>query len=401
MAQPAPRKHQNQDSSVRFYPLALGKAPRSGNDWKVLLTREPLPQGFYEWLGERFLSRPPSPELLSIADAPFSAVYTSSIDPGLLNLFSTEGRQPEAILIGDPPPPILRSRRRIPVYHLFGRASAGILDFVPPGTTQSLSQRRLRHASAMLKTLNETATPLGLIVVDGYDPSRDWLRAEDLLAVLGDAPTCGVLWCGKEPDFSADDAETYKSLISEGVIVRDERSLARLLATLRASGEDLGQERWDEPGIISFSDGKQLITTARLRLSTQATAAIVDDGWLGFLPPLTSAVEQSAFAAFHSVPAGPLGLIEGLRSGFAITRDFESQLIGRVNRAIAQHHQETGAIVLHGQSGVGKSIALGRLAFAIREERSAAVLFAYNRLPQAIDVADFMAEVDKIGGLQS
>lgn len=379
--------------------LALGKAPRSGNDWKVLLTREPLPQGFYEWLGERFLSRPPSPELLSIADAPFSAVYTSSIDPGLLNLFSTEGRQPEAILIGDPPPPILRSRRRIPVYHLFGRASAGILDFVPPGTTQSLSQRRLRHASAMLKTLNETATPLGLIVVDGYDPSRDWLRAEDLLAVLGDAPTCGVLWCGKEPDFSADDAETYKSLISEGVIVRDERSLARLLATLRASGEDLGQERWDEPGIISFSDGKQLITTARLRLSTQATAAIVDDGWLGFLPPLTSAVEQSAFAAFHSVPAGPLGLIEGLRSGFAITRDFESQLIGRVNRAIAQHHQETGAIVLHGQSGVGKSIALGRLAFAIREERSAAVLFAYNRLPQAIDVADFMAEVDKIGGV--
>jgi hypothetical protein len=379
--------------------LALRKASRSGDDWKALLAREPLPQAFYEWLAERFLNRAPSPELLSISDATFSAVYTSSIDPGLLNLFCTEGRQPEAVLIGDPPPPVLRSRRRVPVYYLFGRAGAGVADFVPPSTNQSLSQRRLRHASAMLKTLNETATPLGLIVVDGYDPSRDWLRAEDLLAVLGSAPTGGVLWCGKEPEFSGDDAETYSSLVSEGVILRDERTLARLLATLRASGEDTGQERWDEPGIISFSDGKQFVTTARLRLSTQATAAIIDDGWLGFLPPLTAEGERSAFAAFHSVSAGPLGLIEGLRRGFAISRDFESRLNERVKRAITQHHQEPGAIILHGQSGVGKSIALGRLALSIRENRSAAVLFAYNRLPQAADVADFLAEVDKIGSV--
>jgi hypothetical protein len=128
--------------------------------------------------------------------------------------------------------------------------------------------------------------------------------------------------------------------------------VSRKRATLKASGEDLGQERWDEPGIISFSDGKQLITTARLRLSTQATAAIVDDGWLGFLPPLTGEAERSAFSGFHSVPAGPLGLIEGLRRGPAIRRDFEGQLNERVNRAIAQHHRETGAIILHGRSGV-------------------------------------------------
>jgi len=100
-----------------------------------------------------------------------------------------------------------------------------------------------------------------------------------------------------------------------------------VLAVLRARGDDSWRGRWDEPGIISFSDGKQLITTARLRLSTQATAAIIDDGWLGFLPPLSNEAEQSAFRAFHAVPAGPLGLIEGLRRGFAIVRDFETQLL--------------------------------------------------------------------------
>jgi hypothetical protein len=36
--------------------LALKKASKPGEGWKSLLSREPLPQGFYEWLGERFLN---------------------------------------------------------------------------------------------------------------------------------------------------------------------------------------------------------------------------------------------------------------------------------------------------------------------------------------------------------
>lgn len=379
-------------------PLALKKVSRTGDNWKALLSRDALPQGFFEWLSDRFLNRAPPQELLTIADTAFSAIYTSSIDPGLVNLFTTEGRQPEPILIGDPPPPVLRSRRRLPVFYLFGRAGAGTGDFTPPSTSQSLSQRRLRHASAMLKTINETATPLGLIVIDGYDPAADWLRSEDLLAVLGTAPERGVLWCGSEPELSEEDAETYSSLKDQGVIVRDGRSLGQLLALLRATGEEW-QQRWDEPGIISFADGKKLITTARLRLSTQASATIIDDGWLSFLPPLSGEVERSAFAAFHAVSAGPLGLIEGLRREFAISREFEEKLKRRVARAVARHHEEKGAIVLHGQSGVGKTIALGRLALGIRENRSAAVLFAYNRLLQATDISDFLAEVDKLNAV--
>jgi hypothetical protein len=247
----------------------------------------------------------------------------------------------------------------------------------------------------MLKTMNEAATPLGLIVVDGYDPVRDWLKSEDLLAVLGTAPQGGVLWCGDEPEFSDDDAETFGALKGQGVIARDRRSLGQILALLRATTEEWKQS-WDEPGIISLAEGKKLITTARLRLSTQASAAIVDDGWLGFLAQLSREAEQSAFAAFHAIPAGPLGLIEGLRRGFAIEREFEAQFQKRVLGAVSRHHEEKGAIILHGQSGVGKTIALGRLALALRESRSAAVLFAYNRLLQAADVSDFLAEVDKL-----
>jgi len=233
---------------------ALKKASRPGDDWKALLSRDPLPRAFYEWLGDRFLNGAPSPKRLSAADADFSAIYTSSIDPGLLNLFATEGRQPEPVLLGDPPPPVRRSRRRVPVYYLFGRAGAGLVDFTPPSTTHGLSQRRLRHASAMLRTLNETVTPLGLIVIDGYDPARDWLRGEDLLALLGSAPIGGVLWCGPNPEFSGEDADVYQTLVDQGVIIRDQRPLGRLLAILRASGDENWSERWDTPPLRERSN---------------------------------------------------------------------------------------------------------------------------------------------------
>ena len=165
-----------------FYRWRLRRR-RQGSAWGAPLDMQPLPSGFYDWLAEKFLRRTPSSELLAISDAPFCAVYTSSIDPGVLNLFATSGREPALVLTGDPPPPVLRSRRRVPIYHLFGRAGVGVREFEPPNSSQGLATRRLRHASAMLRTVNEAATPLGLIIVDAYTPGRDWLRAEDLLAI--------------------------------------------------------------------------------------------------------------------------------------------------------------------------------------------------------------------------
>lgn len=387
------------DQADPIFTAALKRAGRTGGGWKSLLSREPLPDNFYEWLAERFLNRSPSKELLAVADAFFSAVYTSSIDPSFVNLFATEGRQPEPVLMGDPPPAILRSRRRLPIYYLFGRAGAGTRDFVPPNSTQMLPERRLKHTSSMLRTIAETATPLGLIVVDGYEPSADWLRAEDLLAILASAPAEGVLWCGAEPQFSEDDAFTYRSLVDEGIIVREMRSLGRVINDLRATGSLAVSPRWDEPEIITLSSGQKLVTTPGLRLATEASAAIVDDSWLGFIPPLSKDTEASAFGSFHAVSRGPSSLLEGVRRGFAITRDFEEGFHKRVLRAIAHHHTEMGAIVLHGQSGIGKTIALGRLALFLREQRAAAVLIAYNRLLQPSDIADFLSEVDKIGGV--
>lgn len=373
----------------------LNKEPTEG--WKALLSREKHPEHFDAWLEERFARRAPSSEQVAIADLPVSAAFTSSIDPGWSNLTASGGREPETILIGDPLPPVVRSRRRPPIFFLFGRAGAGPLETRPPSTLQTLAQRRLRHSANMLRNVLEVTTPVGLVVVDGYDPTQDWLRAEELLAVISAAPTGGVLWCGNDPEFAEDDRETFDRLISDGIIVRDDRAFGQIALEIRASSEETITPNWDDPDLVTLPDGKQLVTSPRLRLTTQASALILDDSITGFLPPLESGLVQSAFESFHSIPSGVRARLEGVRRDFAIDRDFERRLQTRLKRALQQHHREAGALILHGQSGTGKSIALARAALQVRTDNVAAVLFATERLPNPSDVSAFLAHVDQLG----
>ena len=374
---------------------ALAKLGIDGEKWADLLSSGPLDDAFYAWLNERFERRCPPRELLTIADVHFSAIYTSSFDPVLRKLFATEGRQPETVLVGDPPPPISRSKLRPKLYYLCGMTGAGL--FEPPRSRLELNARKAKHAIPMLNTVLETSTPLGIVVIDGFRGTKDWLRIGEVLAVLGLAPAESVLWFGEEPEGSDDDREMFFELMERGVIVRDDRPFGIVYAEVAAGGISPKLHSWNEPGIVSFSDGCQLITNPTMRLSTEASASIVDDNWTDLLSPLRGHQLTESFAVFHSVPANNRLLFEGVRRGYAIQRNFERDLISAVERAIRNHANEKGAIILSGQSGIGKSIALLRLAWRVRESKSAAVLLSRDRIPSPVELVSFLSEVDKHG----
>ncbi len=383
----------NDEQPDEILASAIKRIGRQPNGWKSLLETE-VDSKLFAWMAEKYVQSAPSAELCSIADTPFSAVYTSSIDPRIRNLFETNGREPETVLVGDPPPAIKRGRRTPPFYFLFGRAGDETFDFQPPSSPQQLAKRRMLHASPMARTLADTATALGLIVVDGFDPGRDWFRAEDLLALLADAPLGSVIWFGGQPSFRDDDQYTFEALVKSGIITVVDGSLGSFLAELSASKPEIFEHHWNDAGVITFASGNKLVTSPSLRLSTEASATIVDDAFTDFIVPLTVADKTTEFRAFHSVTTNARALISGVRNGFAIERIFEEKLQNAVNKAVARHHEMRGAIILHGQSGSGKSIAVARLALRLREQKSAAVLYALNALPQPVEVAEFLAAVD-------
>ncbi|HBO5642320.1 hypothetical protein GFM12_23675 [Pseudomonas aeruginosa] len=377
---------------------ALEHASRlPGQAWKSLLTNEPLGAEFYDWLAERFRNRPASQLVIEASRVPWGAVFTSSFDNGLASCLAGEGREPEVILQGQPAPRVLRNTRRPPFYYLFGQSGRQVDSLKPPVSRQTLSQRRMTQASVMLGRVLETVTPLGLLVIDGYDPSTDWLRAEELLAAISDAPSDGVLWCGPDPVLSEDDQVVFEELVRKGVVVREPRALGVIVNELVEAIGVPDSACWDDPEVITLKNGRSIRTTPNLRLVTQASAVLVDDSWAA-VPDLLSPSEiELEFEAFHANSTSFRKIADGIQRGFAIERDFERMLHRRVDQAL-EHHHAASAIVLHGQSGVGKTIALARLAVHAKRQGNA-VLFFNRRIPQATDISDFLTAVDSQQGV--
>jgi hypothetical protein len=376
---------------------ALEKAQREGNSWSELLGNDPLEGEFYQWLSERFLRRSAPQALQAIADMPLSAVFTSSIDPGLINLVSTKGREPDPILLGSPVPSELRSTRRPPLFYLFGRCGVGP-DLAPPISRQALNKHQFNHASAMLRNLTDCATSLGLILIDGFT-GKDWLKPENLLAALSNAPKDGVIWFGPDPSFERNDLEQFLELVSSGIILREQIPLGEVYAFLRASELVPEAETWDDPELISLPGGKSLVVSPKLRLITEAAASIIDNSWTGFIAPLPAAHKAAAFQRFHGANLGTRALIEGIQRRFSFERDFESVLRNKVDKALQRHSDQQGALILHGQSGVGKTISLGRLAIHARSQNVPVLMVTNGTIPQPNEITTFLETAGQAGAV--
>lgn len=377
----------------------LTKGPDTRSSWHSLLDGSELTANSFEWLAERFQRKAHPPALEILADIPWSAVFTSSLDPTLNYLFSRGGREPQIVLINDQFPRAVRSRARPPLYYLFSQAGIPDPKALPPTNRTELNAHRFRHTVQLLNRLHETVTAVGYIAVEGFKPGSDWLRVDDLLGAVSGAGMGQVLWFGGMPELQGDSLIDFNSAIDRGQIIVEDASLSSVISELRALERlpDLVSSESEDVGVISFGQRNRLVTSPELRLKIEAVASIVDDSWTAFLPPLGPDSEYSVFRRFHGHLEGPRLLVEGARRGFAIERDFEGGLLKRVKSAVANHASIKGPIIVKGQSGTGKSVALARVVARIREGKNAAVLYSIGRIPQAEEVASFCETAEEHG----
>ncbi|MDE0224545.1 MAG: hypothetical protein OXP28_05350, partial [Gammaproteobacteria bacterium] len=94
---------------------------------------------------------------------------------------------------------------------------------------------------------------------------------------------------------------------------------------------------------------------------------------------------------------GPRLLVEGVRRGFAIERDFERALQRRISDAVTDRTRSHVPIIVEGQSGSGKSVALARSVARIREDEELPVLYAMGRVPVSRDVSEFCESAERAG----
>jgi hypothetical protein len=150
--------------------------------WSDVLRTRSLTTADYQWLSERFDRRVPTEGLEKIFDLAWSGVFTTSLDHRIAGLLETRGRLPETVLAADHYSRAPRSKARPAIHYVFGRAIDAEGSSPPPKSQIELKRRRLAHTVPLLNRLRETATGLGLVVIDGFFPESDWLDIDDLLA---------------------------------------------------------------------------------------------------------------------------------------------------------------------------------------------------------------------------
>ena len=369
-----------------------GKPPQLETKWRDVFNTRNVTTADYQWLSERFDRRVPTESLEKIFDLAWSGVFTTSLDHRIAGLLETRGRLPETVLAADHYSRAPRSKARPAIHYVFGRAVDAELSMSPPKSQIELKRRRLAHTVPLLNRLRETATALGLVVIDGYIPESDWLEIDDLLASVSEQPAPIVLWFGA----TQTDSEFVEHMVKEGSLVCEARSLAEVLG---ASTQIVATESpvfSSADGTISLPENRFFNLPPSLRLRVEAVAAVVDDTWTDS-PDRSCSQVKELFQRFHGDFGGPRSVVDGILRGFAIQRDFENHLFSATDLRLKRGGDVDSFVILHGQSGTGKSIALARLAVKLRTQLKVPVLYSWGRVPQASELDDFCEAGEESG----
>ena len=118
------------------------------------------------------------------------------------------------------------------------------------------------------------------------------------------------------------------------------------------------------------------------RISNSAT--LIDGHILASPPPISRDALYWEFRRFL-FECGTRPLWSGFARGLAFHREFEQSLQNKAIRQLDRESSTDHPIVVHGQTGTGKTMALGNLAFTIAKSEKYPVIFIERRTQRPVD----------------
>ncbi len=340
------------------------------------------------WMQERCVHLPAPKWLEKVASFAWNGVYTSAIDVIWPRVFRSEWREFESILEEKDRPIDPRNRFKLHGTFLFGCVDQTDSSKRPPLTLIEWLTRKQTSVSLLLR-LPELITPMGVLLIEGFAGDRDWLHINDL------APIVARLNPGQVHVFSVKDQFSHipyvADLLREGKLSFHEESLATFLLRGEEAGYiELGKRPEENQGRSMQLEGKYVIIPNKIWTRVSRSATILDDNIFSPLSLPDRDIIYEEFRKFLS-HANIKSSWSGYEAGFAFKRDYEDDLAQRVDLKLNSRDQQVEPIILHGQTGTGKTIALKRLAFEVRKKGRHPVLFIERKSQRPLD---FNSDID-------
>lgn len=356
------------------------------------------PDSALAWMQQR-CERFSSPEWLdTVASFPWNGVYTSAIDTIWLKAFRSDWRELQPLYDAETLNPLdPRNRFRLHCTFLFGCVNQIERDKRPPLSEDDMDDREA-GARKLANKLPELITPLGVLVIEGHAGEQDWFSPRQLVPIIN------RLNLGQTHIFSANEKlrknHRISKLTEEGKLVLHSESLAFYLLKYQEAGLlqlGLPPER-EEYGRQINLDKKCLTVPLNLWNQVSRSAIILDEAVL-IQPGHVS--QDKLYSEFRNFLAQSSfrPVWSGYGREFAFKRDFEDDLQERVNKKLASNELQDEPVILYGQTGTGKSVALAKLAYTIRKERKYPVLYIERRSKQPLssDLEAFCKWVEESG----
>ncbi|OAB40901.1 DEAD/DEAH box helicase family protein [Paenibacillus glacialis] len=316
------------------------------------------------------------PEWLNkIANIPWNGVFTSAVDTIIGRSFQNNWREVQSVFSPDSYPKDFRSKSKMHISYLFGSISQETLEERPPLNRLELLTARHKAIKLLGRVNKEFLTPFGLFIIDGYDPDNDWLKLDDLYPVLESLDKGQAYMFGVKDELHSNPLilhliENQKLIISPLTLLE-----SLINVDLDFNIDDFSFEEHSINKRITINN-KVSIMPKELYNDISKTALVLDDRIL--LPKYefeTDIETQKHFRNFlFDSSTSPVW--EAYKHKFNVPRSYEKEISNEIDKILYdKEHYYSHPIILHGQTGTGKTVSLGAVAYKYKLNKKYPILF--------------------------
>lgn len=327
------------------------------------------------WLQNRSNKTPMPDWLNEISSIPWNGVFTSSIDTIVEKSLQTHWREIQPIYTNDRYPKDYRSKTKLHLTYLFGCINQDHKNDRPPFNKFEFRIAEQRAINLFNRINKEFLTPFGILVIDGYNAENDWLKPDYLYTSVIELDKHQVYMFGVNEETNSN--PFIQELVKNDRLITSPLSLYETLISNESKYEfnDLITEDFSFQKRISINKHTVLLPKDLFNNVSQF-GEIVDDTVLLPADEFENDSESKEIFRNFLYSSSIKPVWEAYKQGFNVEREVEQKVYENViNNIENKHILKTHPIILHGQTGTGKTVSLGKIAFKLKKTRKYPIIF--------------------------
>ena len=321
-----------------------------------------------------------------IAHIKWNGVITSSVEYFVEIIFQLERRDVQPVYeFGSELPYNFKSKKILHLSYLYGCVNQKQTYYRPPLSRFDLPIYR-SNANILLNQINkEFLTPIGCLVIDGYNFAKDWITDESFFSICSRLAEEQVYYFSFKDEYLKN--PYIQRLVEKKIIIPFRMSLPEFIG--ECDERNILIENNDvTPNDVIISINNKRCRLAKNKYNRISRSCEILDDFLFDIDEYTEDEKSNLFSDFlYNSSIRPVWY--AYKYGMNIERGFELEAYSKINALLEKGGLSRKPIIIYGQTGTGKSVSMAHLAYKIKKNNKYPVLYIDGRVTE-VDYTDIL-----------